>query len=148
MDTFTRRLREHAGAVKRSPPTVVNSAPDIERAADILDAVRGLLEEAELYVRAVVNVVGPAQVGERALDLADRIDAALCGELPRHADPFCPDDMRALGWDVVTHYDFRVDGERHTRWVLAKAGRCIAGDGLTDVEALNVVRFQLYSSHQ
>jgi hypothetical protein len=51
-----------------------------------------------------------------------------------------PEDIRAAGWELQSHYDWYLGGERRTRWVFAKDGRCAIGDGYTDKDALNVVR--------
>jgi hypothetical protein len=50
------------------------------------------------------------------------------------------DDIRALGWTVAVHNDYRQNGEAHTFWLFTKNGRAIKGEGRTDAEALNQVR--------
>lgn len=54
-----------------------------------------------------------------------------------------PDDIRAQGWSVAVHNDYRLDGMNHTFWLFTKDGRAIKGEGLSDQEALNQVRTQL-----
>lgn len=51
-----------------------------------------------------------------------------------------PNDLRALGWAVAVHNDYRLNGEAHTFWLLTKDGRAIKGEGRTDAEALAQVR--------
>lgn len=59
------------------------------------------------------------------------------------ADLSRPDDIRAKGWMVAVHNDYRLHGELHTFWLFTKDGRCVKGEGLTDRQALNQVRDQL-----
>jgi len=54
-----------------------------------------------------------------------------------------PDDLRALGWAVAVHNDYRLNGVAHTFWLLTKGDRCIKGEGPTDAAALNVIRAAL-----
>lgn len=54
-----------------------------------------------------------------------------------------PDDIRALGWTVAVHNDYRQNGESHTFWLFTKDGRAIKGEGRTDTEALDQVRAAL-----
>lgn len=54
-----------------------------------------------------------------------------------------PDDIRAAGWVVAVHNDYRLNGVPHTFWLFTKGGRCVKGEGLADAEALNQVRQQL-----
>ena len=50
------------------------------------------------------------------------------------------DDLRAGGWAVAVHNDYRLNGEAHTFWLFTKDGRAIEGEGLSDAEALDEVR--------
>lgn len=54
-----------------------------------------------------------------------------------------PDDIRACGWAVAAHNDYRLDGKPHTFWLFTQAGRAVKGEGRTDKEALNQVREQI-----
>ena len=57
-------------------------------------------------------------------------------------DPFGPpiptlhllNELRRKGWDVAVHNDYRVNGERHTFWLLtnAETGRFVKGEGTED----------------
>lgn len=51
-----------------------------------------------------------------------------------------PDDIRAAGWAVAVHNDYRLHGQSHTFWLFTKGDRATKGEGLTDAEALNAVR--------
>lgn len=55
------------------------------------------------------------------------------------------DDLRALGWSVAVHNDYRLNGEPHTFWLFTKGTRCLKGEGRTDAEALAQVRRQVMS---
>ncbi len=61
------------------------------------------------------------------------------------ADPAIADDIRALGWAVAVHNDYRLRGEAHTFWLFTKDGRAIKGEGLSDAEALDQVRAEISS---
>lgn len=59
-------------------------------------------------------------------------------------DPRCvPDDLRALGWSVAVHNDYRLNGTHHTFWLLSKGNQCRKGEGHTDAEALDQIRTEL-----
>jgi cytochrome c556 len=51
-----------------------------------------------------------------------------------------PADIRAAGWAVAVHNDYRLNGEPHTFWLFTKDGRAVKGEGKTDAEALSQVR--------
>ncbi|RJP45487.1 hypothetical protein C4587_00910 [Candidatus Parcubacteria bacterium] len=75
--------------------------------------------------------------------LARRIEALrLAREIGIGADvrESLPDDIRAKGWSVAVHNDYRLDREPHTFWLFTKNGRAVKGEGRTDAEALNQVR--------
>lgn len=52
-------------------------------------------------------------------------------------------DIRALGWAVAVHNDYRLHGEHHTFWLFTKDDRCVKGEGRSDAEALDAIRAQL-----
>lgn len=54
-----------------------------------------------------------------------------------------PDDIRAAGWAVAVHNDYRLAGVAHTFWLFTRGDRCIKGESLTDAEALNQIRAAL-----
>lgn len=51
--------------------------------------------------------------------------------------------LRADGWSVAVHNDYRLNGEAHTFWLFTKDGRAVKGEGRTDAEALDAVRAAL-----
>lgn len=55
-------------------------------------------------------------------------------------DRALPDDIRADGWAVAVHNDYRLKGENHTFWLFTKGERAVKGEGKTDAEALDQVR--------
>ena len=62
--------------------------------------------------------------------------------------PSSADDLRALGWTVAVHNDYRLNGVAHTFWLLTKDGRCIKGEGLSDADALKEIRTMLSAAPQ
>lgn len=54
-----------------------------------------------------------------------------------------PDDIRAAGWSVAVHNDYRLNGQRMTFWLFTKGCRAVKGEGATDREALDQIRAQL-----
>ena len=51
-----------------------------------------------------------------------------------------PYDIRAGGWSVAVHNDYRLNGEFHTFWLFTKGGFCVKGEGTSDRAALDEVR--------
>lgn len=45
-------------------------------------------------------------------------------------------ELRAAGWRVAVHNDYRVGGEDFTFWLLTRGCLCVRGEGPTDEEAL------------
>ena len=58
-------------------------------------------------------------------------------------NPASPDDIRARGWMVAVHNDYRLNGELYTFWLFTKGDRAVKGEGKCDAEALNEVRRRL-----
>lgn len=58
------------------------------------------------------------------------------------------DDIRAQGWAVAVHNDYRLNGISHTFWLFTKGNLCIKGEGLTGAAALNIVRQQIAAMNQ
>jgi hypothetical protein len=57
-----------------------------------------------------------------------------------HNDASNPDDIRADGWLVVCHNDYRQDGVLMTFWSFAKGRQYCCADGVTDADALSKIR--------
>lgn len=71
--------------------------------------------------------------------LADALQSATAGRGVE--DHSTPDDLRAEGWSVAVHNDYRVGNVRQTFWLLTHpSGRWVKGEGLTDEEALDQCR--------
>ena len=49
------------------------------------------------------------------------------------------DALRAQGWSVAVHNDYRLNGVAHTFWLFTKGDLCAKGEGRTDGEALELV---------
>lgn len=75
----------------------------------------------------------------------DAMRAALSAAAPLMAEipEGCPDDIRALGWAVAIHNDYRQLGVPFTFWLFTKGERAIKGEGRTDADALRAVRAML-----
>lgn len=55
-----------------------------------------------------------------------------------------PSDIRAQGWMVAVHNDYKLNGVDHTFWLFTnREGKYVKGEGFTDEEALDKVREQL-----
>lgn len=65
------------------------------------------------------------------------------GMLASTNDASSPDDLRAQGWTVGVHNDYRLNGVAHTFWLFTKGRACVKGEGRSDAEALNQVRQEL-----
>lgn len=55
-----------------------------------------------------------------------------------------PDDIRADGWVVAVHNDYKLAGVPHTFWLFTKDDHCVKGEGLSDAEALEAVRIAIF----
>lgn len=57
------------------------------------------------------------------------------GKFSTTADPLVL--LRAAGWTVAVHNDYRLGGDAHTFWLLTHVnGRWVKGEGRTDAEAI------------
>jgi hypothetical protein len=54
-----------------------------------------------------------------------------------------PNDLRALGWTVAVHNDYRQDGQDYTFWLVTQGNLCFKGEGRTDSAALESIREQI-----
>jgi hypothetical protein len=59
-----------------------------------------------------------------------------------HLHRACADDIRAAGWSVAVHNDYRLADVPMTFWLFthARTGRFVKGEGCTDAQALDQVR--------
>lgn len=74
---------------------------------------------------------------------APRIATAIRAWQKKDRGESLPDDIRAAGWVVAVHNDYRLDGVAHTFWLFTKGDQCVKGEGKTDAEALNQIRNKL-----
>ena len=54
-------------------------------------------------------------------------------------ETLCPttaDEMRACGWAVAVHNDYRIGGEAHTFWLFTCGDKATCGEGRTDAIAI------------
>lgn len=65
------------------------------------------------------------------------------GDMDIGPSPGVADELRALGWMVAVHNDYRLRGLPHTFWLFTKEGQAVKGEGRTDREALDQVRAQI-----
>lgn len=99
-----------------------------------------LLVRAETYLN--INDADGRGSALLIMELADALRAALSPppakqQIRREGSP---DDIRAQGWSVAVHNDYRLDGVPHTFWLFTKEGRAIKGEGLNDASALDAIR--------
>ncbi|WP_454909675.1 hypothetical protein [Variovorax gossypii] len=98
-----------------------------------------------LDVDALANEIRRVD-GSHSLGAGALAEALLPFLVASHADaarPLAdntPDDLRAAGWTVAVHNDYRLKGKAHTFWLLTKGERFVKGEGRTDGEALAQVR--------
>jgi hypothetical protein len=51
-------------------------------------------------------------------------------------------ELRAKGWTVAVHNDYRLTGVHHTFWLFTRGDVALKGEGLSDLEALKTVLAQ------
>ncbi len=108
---------ETLGAWLDANPLPVSS-PDRERLAQKLDkwAASGIVADSDrtAFAQAAAALRSPADGWRTTLTI-----------------------LRAAGWFVAVHNDYRLDGKRWTFWLLTHDdGRYVKGEGATDEEAL------------
>lgn len=97
------------------------------------------------------NVMQIVKEGKRKLISYDLLHAPMTAKAPssRPNPPSSPTqpapggdvvELRAQGWTVAVHNDYRLNGEAHTFWLFTNGSRCAKGEGKTDAEALAKVR--------
>jgi hypothetical protein len=144
--------QRHA-AMRAALEAALSSQPPITdyELASILGASYGPIDEiaarrlAVLYARLTGGTFDKAawlKTRGANADLLGKLDA-LSSQPPTPEVGSSPDDIRAAGWVVAAHNDYRQDGQAHTFWLFTKGHRNVKGEGLTDAEALNQIRAQL-----
>lgn len=104
-------------------------------------------DEAEIYaVRQVDLLKVMASVRGFKAGSYERIQASLklWQGSALHLAGCIPDDIRAAGWSIAVHNDYRLAGERMTFWLFTKGHQAVKGEGRTDREALDQIRTQLH----
>lgn len=51
--------------------------------------------------------------------------------------------IRNQGWAVAVHNDYKLSGLNYTFWLFTKEGRCVKGEGRTDLDALRLVSLEI-----
>lgn len=87
-----------------------------------------------------IGALGAKSIAEFVLDALKPLNVR---EVPTLAAS--PDDIRALGWTVAVHNDYRLGGAPHTFWGFSRGTSYVKGEGRTDAEALDAVRAALAS---
>ena len=65
-------------------------------------------------------------------------DVLACDTTPQPSGDTRADALRAAGWSVAVHNDYRLNGEAHTFWLWTHPdGRWVKGEGRTDEDALS-----------
>lgn len=77
---------------------------------------------------------------EAALALASTEPNARPKNVPNDGLAARLDALRADGWSVAVHNDYRLGGVAHTFWLFTKGYYAVKGEGLTDAEALDQCR--------
>jgi hypothetical protein len=118
------------GAKRGSAPAAIaawNAAPrpsDLVRLREERDGLRAALVE--------IGCLPLTQEHISAADIGVRARSALASTSPAPLEA-----LRAEGWMVAVHNDYRLNGEAHTFWLFTHPRGCWAkGEGRTDQEAL------------
>jgi hypothetical protein len=94
--------------------------------------------DAGALVKELHDVLG--QVFDVAMGVALEHHATVADALATLETPPTPADslakLRAGGWMVACHNDYRQGGRRHTYWSFARGSQYVKGEGATDTEAL------------
>lgn len=70
--------------------------------------------------------------------IVDTLDQTIGGPI-RTEQPDALSALRAEGWSVAVHNDYRINGESHTFWLFTHDnGRWVKGEARTDREALDI----------
>lgn len=105
-------------------------------------AVLEALAAAQAQHTEVLAEIAKRQAAEKALAEVTNAEAAAADEVQRLRTAQA-DDLRAAGWAVAVHNDYRLNGIARTFWLLTKGDRCVKGEGFTDAAALGEIRAAL-----
>ncbi len=59
------------------------------------------------------------------------------------SEPSALQRIRAAGWVVAVHNDYKVEFVLHTFWLFTKGNVCVKGEGKSDEEALAIVEREI-----
>jgi hypothetical protein len=90
-------------------------------------------------IREIVEVAFLAGAKWSREQAEARFEKELPGLEPRVRESL-PDDIRAQGWSVAVHNDYRQEGKHRTFWLFTKGSRAVKGEAMCDRGALNEVR--------
>lgn len=134
----TALLAEHVGETGESESLEEVLKRKLAEAARALDAEKRYEElwEQIIKLRKQVRIYEDKEVA-----LSETINHSGHGVTEVRAAS--PDDIRAMGWSVAVHNDYKIRGVPYTFWLFTKEDRAVKGEGTTDAEALNAVRAAL-----
>lgn len=102
-------------------------------------------EEIGDVLDALCSEWGVASIRDGLVEAPVRAVATALADARLAAAESSADDIRAAGWNVAVHNDYRLHGKPHTFWLFthAESGRFVKGEGASDAEALREVRLIL-----
>lgn len=103
-----------------------------------------LADEAVRSLRNAIRLIEETRSDAEAADRTIATQAERIAVLEQSS----PDDLRAAGWTVAVHNDYRQGDLPHTFWLLTKDGRAVKGEGLSDQMALDDIRTALSAQPQ
>jgi len=131
---------------------VVKAAGPRAEGDDIIDHVGKLAVSHSAISRALSSFEHAERTtlqANIAAKLIEELRSALSQDAPTEppaaagAAQAVADALRAEGWAVAVHNDYRLQGVPHTFWLFTKGDRAVKGEGRTDAEALAQVRASL-----
>lgn len=108
--------------------------------AQLIECIKALLA---LDAKGALVPHGLGGEGSHAVRLLSAAACRLSASDSRAPEGWQPDDIRAQGWAVAVHNDYRLGGVPHTFWLFTKGDKAIKGEGRTDAEALGQIRTML-----
>lgn len=119
--------------------TVVEVAGTLEAKAKQLGIMRSLPA-----TRASTWLSGLAGLLRASLTAADAVPVTWSDTSdPYPVNPSSPDDLRAKGWAVAVHNDYKLKGKPYTFWLMTKGEVAVRGEGADDAKALGDIRARI-----
>lgn len=125
--------------------------PDDGGAEPILEAIQELQGQNAALTSAARETLARAEDGDSPTYLQSHEVAALKEALAAPGAAIDAreqtevDSLRAEGWAVAVHNDYKLQGVPYTFWLFTKGDRAVKGEGQSDAEALAQVRAALSS---